>query len=208
MGRAGSGFEPWLVVLGSISLAAWSVLAFGGSMSVVPALCSSGAGPAIPLSVAFDLALTFNSPARLASGWALMLAAMMLPVVAAPLRHVRDRKAAHPRDASLYPRLFRGLDGRGRGSPACRAHSAIGLALAAAVARRCFGAWCGVAGFAGQAMLPEPLPSPAATRRIRRGRRSRRFQFRADQRRLMRRRLLDADAADAACREGVGSSSP
>jgi hypothetical protein len=40
MGRAGSGFEPWLVVLGSISLAAWSVLAFGGSMSVVPALCS------------------------------------------------------------------------------------------------------------------------------------------------------------------------
>jgi predicted metal-binding membrane protein len=94
MGRAGRGFEPWLVAFGSISLAAWSVLAFGGSTPVVPGLCSSGAGPAIPLSVSFDLALIFNSPARLASDWALMLAAMMLPVVAAPLRHVRDRSFA------------------------------------------------------------------------------------------------------------------
>jgi predicted metal-binding membrane protein len=101
MGRAGSGFEPWLVVLGSISLAAWSVLAFGGSMSVVPALCSSGAGPAIPPSVSFDLVLTFNSPARLASGWALMLAAMMLPVVPAPLRHVRDRSFARRRTRAM-----------------------------------------------------------------------------------------------------------
>ena len=97
MGRARSRFEPWLVVLGSISLAAWSVLAFGDSTSVVPALRSSGAGSAIPLSVSFDLALIFSSPARLASGWALMLAAMMLPVVAAPLRHVRDRSFARRR---------------------------------------------------------------------------------------------------------------
>jgi predicted metal-binding membrane protein len=102
MGRAGSRFdtfwfEPWLVALGSISFAAWSVLAFGGSTSVVPALCASGAGPAIPLSVSFDLALLVNSPTRLASGWALMLAAMMLPVVAAPLRHVRDRSFARRR---------------------------------------------------------------------------------------------------------------
>ena len=101
MGRAGSGFEPWLVVLGSISLAAWLALALGGSTSVVPALCSSGAGAAIPLSVSFDLALLVNSPARLASGWALMLAAMMLPVVAAPLRHVRDRSFARRRGRAM-----------------------------------------------------------------------------------------------------------
>src|ERR1700722_20059041 len=101
MGRARSRFEPWLVVLGSISLAAWSVLAFGDSTSVVPALCSSGAGSAIPLSVSFDLALIFSSPARLASGWALMLAAMMLPVVAAPLRHVRDRSFARRRGRAM-----------------------------------------------------------------------------------------------------------
>ena len=104
MGRAGSRFEPWLVLLGSISLAAWTVLALGGSTSVVPALCSSGAGAAIPLSVSFDLALLVNSPARLASGWALMLAAMMLPVVAAPLRHVRDRSFARRRGRAM--RLF------------------------------------------------------------------------------------------------------
>jgi predicted metal-binding membrane protein len=106
MGRAGSrfdkfGFEPWLVALGSIGLAAWSVLVLGGSTSVVPALCSSGAGSAIPLSVSFDLALVFNSPARLACGWALMLAAMMLPVVAAPLRHVRDRSFATRRARAM-----------------------------------------------------------------------------------------------------------
>jgi predicted metal-binding membrane protein len=101
MGRAGSGFEPWLVVLGSISLAAWSVLAFGGSTSVVPALCSSSAGSAIPLSVSFDLALIFNSPARLANGWALMLAAMMLPVVAAPLRHVHERSFVRRRARAI-----------------------------------------------------------------------------------------------------------
>ena len=101
MGRAGSGFAPWLVVLGSISFAAWLVLALGGSTSVAPALCSSGAGAAIPLSVSFDLALLVNSPARLASGWALMLAAMMLPVVAAPLRHVRDRSFARRRGRAM-----------------------------------------------------------------------------------------------------------
>lgn len=106
MGRAGSRFdtfgsEPWLVALGSISLAAWSVLAFGGSTSVVPALCASAGGPAIPLSVSFDLALLFNSPARLASGWVVMLAAMMLPVVAAPLRHVRDRSFARRRTRAM-----------------------------------------------------------------------------------------------------------
>lgn len=101
MGRAESSFEPWLVVLGSISFAAWSVLALGGSTSVVPALCSSAAGAAIPLSVSFDLALIFNSPVRLASGWVVMLAAMMLPVVAAPLRHVRDRSFARRRARAM-----------------------------------------------------------------------------------------------------------
>jgi predicted metal-binding membrane protein len=106
MGRAGSGFDKsrfdtWLVVLGSISLAAWSALAFGGSTSMLSVLCSSGAGSAIPLSVSFDLALLVNSPARLASGWALMLAAMMLPVVAAPLRHVRDRSFARRRGRAM-----------------------------------------------------------------------------------------------------------
>ena len=101
MGRAGLRFEPWLVGLGSISLAAWSVLAFGASTLALPMLCLSGAGPQIPLSVSFDLALLLNSPASLARGWVLMLAAMMLPVIAAPLRHVRDRSFARRRGRAM-----------------------------------------------------------------------------------------------------------
>jgi predicted metal-binding membrane protein len=50
-----------------------------------------------PLSVSFDQALMFNPPAKLASGWALMIVAMMLPLVIAPLRHVRDRSFARRR---------------------------------------------------------------------------------------------------------------
>jgi predicted metal-binding membrane protein len=97
VGRAGLKFEPWLAGLGLISLAAWSMLALGTTTQVLPTLCLSGAGPKVPLSVSFDLAFLLNSPASLASGWALMLAAMMLPVIAAPLRHVRDRSFARRR---------------------------------------------------------------------------------------------------------------
>jgi predicted metal-binding membrane protein len=101
MPRAGGGFEPWLVGVGSISLAAWLLLAFGGSTSALSALCSSGAGSAIPLSASFDLAVPFGSPASLASRWAMMLAAMMLPVVAAPLRYVRYRSFARRRARAM-----------------------------------------------------------------------------------------------------------
>jgi predicted metal-binding membrane protein len=71
---------------------------------MLPALCSANALPMMPLSASFDLALILNSPAKLASGWALMLAAMMLPLVVAPLRHVRDRSFArrHARAMLLF----------------------------------------------------------------------------------------------------------
>jgi predicted metal-binding membrane protein len=95
------GPNGWLVVLATTSLLAWSMLAFGGSTLMLPALCSANAWPAMPLSASFDLALVFNSPAKLASGWALMLAAMMLPLVVAPLRHVRDRSFARRRARAM-----------------------------------------------------------------------------------------------------------
>jgi len=63
----------------------------------LPAFCSGGTLWAAPLSASFNLALAFNSPAKLASGWALMVAAMMAPLVIAPLRHVRDRSFARRR---------------------------------------------------------------------------------------------------------------
>jgi predicted metal-binding membrane protein len=101
MARAGRRFEPWLVGLGSISLAAWLLLAFGGSTPALSALCTSGVGSAMPPLASFDLALLFTSPARLASCWAVMLAAMMLPVIAAPLRHVRYRSFARRRARAM-----------------------------------------------------------------------------------------------------------
>src|SRR5260370_6431441 len=89
--------DAWLVVVGSASLAAWSALALDGSDLTLPAFCSDGALWAAPLSASFNLALAFNSPAKLASGWALMVAAMMAPLVIAPLLHVHDRSFARRR---------------------------------------------------------------------------------------------------------------
>jgi len=96
MRRTARRLDAWLVVLASTSLVAWSVLALDGSELTLPAFCS-GTPWAVPLSVSFDLAFVFNSPAKLASGWALMAAAMMSPLVTAPLRHVRDRSFARRR---------------------------------------------------------------------------------------------------------------
>jgi predicted metal-binding membrane protein len=101
MGRIARRPDAWLVTLGSTSFVAWSVLALDGSGFTLPAFCSAGTLRAVPLSVSFDLALVFNSPALLASGWALMVAAMMSPLIIAPLRHVRDRSFARRRARAM-----------------------------------------------------------------------------------------------------------
>ena len=94
--------EGWLVVLATSSLLAWITLGRGGGSMMLPALCSANALPVLPLSASFDLALAFNAPARLASGWTLMLAAMMLPQIVAPLRHVRERSLARRRGRAMF----------------------------------------------------------------------------------------------------------
>jgi len=98
MGRTAHWPDIWLVVLGSIILLAWWLLArdSGGSM-VSSAFCSSGTPWALPLSVRLNLVLMLVSPAQLASASALMTAAMMLPLIITPLRHVRDRSFARRR---------------------------------------------------------------------------------------------------------------
>jgi predicted metal-binding membrane protein len=93
--------DAWLVVVGSASLVAWSALALDGSELTLPAFCSDGTLWAAPLSASFNLALAFNSPAKLASGWTLMVAAMMAPLVIAPLRHVHDRSFARRRARAM-----------------------------------------------------------------------------------------------------------
>jgi predicted metal-binding membrane protein len=97
MGRVARRSEPWLVLLGSISLIAWSALALDGGDFMPPPFCSTVTAWPPPLSVSFDLALMLNSPAQLASGWALMIAAMMSPLLVAPLRHIRERSFARRR---------------------------------------------------------------------------------------------------------------
>ena len=97
MGRAAHWPDIWLVVLGSIILLAWWLLARDSGGSMVSPFCSSDTLWAAPLSVRLDLALMLVSPAQLASGSAVMIAAMMPPLIIAPLRHVRDRSFARQR---------------------------------------------------------------------------------------------------------------
>jgi hypothetical protein len=96
MGRAAHWPDIWLVVLGSIILLAWGLLARDSGGSMVSAFCSSNTLWALPLSVRLDLALMLVSPAQLTSGSALMIAAMMLPLIIAPLRHVRGQPFYSP----------------------------------------------------------------------------------------------------------------
>src|SRR5262249_45685145 len=65
------------------------------------AFCSTEMLRAVPLSVSFHLALVLNSSTQLASGWTLMVAAMMSPLLVAPLRHVRDRSFTRRRTRAM-----------------------------------------------------------------------------------------------------------
>ncbi|HET7911837.1 MAG TPA: DUF2182 domain-containing protein [Pseudolabrys sp.] len=93
-------FDAWLAVLVSISLVAWLLLALTWSDVTPAGFCS--ASLRMPLSDSFNRAFVFNSPAQLASGWLLMLAAMMLPLIVAPLKHVRERSFAHRRVRAMF----------------------------------------------------------------------------------------------------------
>src|SRR5882762_1479597 len=91
MRGAAHRLDAYLILLGATSLLAWSVLALEGSVLTLPAFCSGRALSLAPLSVSFNLALMLNPPAKLACSWAVMVAAMMSPLLFVPLRHVHDR---------------------------------------------------------------------------------------------------------------------
>jgi predicted metal-binding membrane protein len=101
MWHARRRIDALLAMLGSTSLIAWSVLGLHGSGLALPTFCSAETSGAIPLSVSFDLALLLNSPAKLAAGWALMITAMMSPLLIAPLRHVREQSVAKRRAQAM-----------------------------------------------------------------------------------------------------------
>lgn len=78
-----------------ISAVAWILFVIEPSGTALSALCSAGMLGRAPSSR--EMLLALNAPSSLALGWALMLAAMMAPLLIAPVRHVRDRSFAQRR---------------------------------------------------------------------------------------------------------------
>jgi predicted metal-binding membrane protein len=99
MGPTARRHDAWLILLISTSLLAWSMLAFADGDLTLPSLCS--AGTLWAPSDSLHLVLVLNSPAKFVSGWALMVAAMMPPLIIAPLRYVRDRSFARRRAPAM-----------------------------------------------------------------------------------------------------------
>ena len=82
-----------------LSVATWAML-FVSPLSIVCLdSCSTAGSLASPTS--FRLLLTRNLPSSLATGWVLMLVAMMGPTLIAPIYHLRERTFKHRRFRSL-----------------------------------------------------------------------------------------------------------
>jgi hypothetical protein len=69
----------------------WASILIAGAGFAVPSFCSGSTVWQLPGSDAFSFAFLFRSPGQLALAWGLMLAAMMVPMLVAPLSHVRSR---------------------------------------------------------------------------------------------------------------------
>jgi predicted metal-binding membrane protein len=84
-----------------ISAAAWVLLVAeprGTALHTHHLAAMDGTTPSLD---SLGLLLAHNPPASLAMGWALMLAAMMAPVLIAPVRHIRDRSFSRRRARAI-----------------------------------------------------------------------------------------------------------
>lgn len=87
----------------SVTTAAWVFLALGPKRHELAAFCSPDVWGAVSLDrLAFEL--TLYSPAALAGGWVIMIAAMMTPTLMEPLLHVMARSL--PRNRVLVTLAF------------------------------------------------------------------------------------------------------
>lgn len=89
------------LLLGATSLAAWAALAINGGQLMPSILCAPGGFWTAQPSTSLDLLLVVNSPATVLCSAVLMVAAMMLPLLAAPLRHVSERSFASRRGQAM-----------------------------------------------------------------------------------------------------------
>jgi len=93
--------ELWLVVLWSASLLAWALLALDASNLLLPGYCSAVPGRATPASASVVLGMAYDLPMAFAFFWALMVVAMMFPLLTSPLQHLFDRSFAQRRARSM-----------------------------------------------------------------------------------------------------------
>lgn len=83
--------------LAGLSLAAWMTLLLGGADTVGALLCAPArAQVASPLPL-----IALVSPASLVAAWGLMVVAMMSPLIALPLLHVREQSLARRRPRAM-----------------------------------------------------------------------------------------------------------
>src|SRR5215475_5772057 len=90
----------------SVSLVAWIVILVGQSEPRVPSCClARNATPSV------KGLLHLNSAASLATGWAVMLVAMMAPTLVAPINHIRISSFARqrPRAIALFTAAYGGV---------------------------------------------------------------------------------------------------
>jgi predicted metal-binding membrane protein len=87
----------------AISAVAWLLLVIRPGGMALPAHCLT-AMPGGMSSTTLGELLAINPPATLAVGWVLMLAAMMVPLLIPPVRHIRDRSFVQrrPRAIALF----------------------------------------------------------------------------------------------------------
>lgn len=82
-----------------VSVAAWIVLAIEPGNMALPAHCPAAMAGMTDFSAAVDMLLA--RPLSATMGWGLMLAAMMAPLLIAPVRHIHDRSFACRRERAI-----------------------------------------------------------------------------------------------------------
>lgn len=94
---------PWPVLLG-VSAAGYAVWLLGAIGFLPAAVCAAGGGSwagGANLSAVIGATLTLNPPGSLMTGWGIMLAAMMPPLLAAPIAHVRHSSLVRGRGRAV-----------------------------------------------------------------------------------------------------------
>jgi predicted metal-binding membrane protein len=100
MTSTGQGRYGLPAALAGIAATAWGAITLGTGGVMLPASCAPTASWSKP-AASLDLVLALNPLTALAAGWALMIAAMMPPLLLEPLRHIGDRSFARRRGRAM-----------------------------------------------------------------------------------------------------------